>query len=302
MKFSEYQKLANQTDRVPKESDSKDHKSITVPMLGLAGESGQLLTEYKKHLRDGDAHELYKERVSEELGDLLWYVSNIASKFELNLDEIATKNLEKVNSRWKVSESKPRDFDALFSESESLPRKFKAKFCEEYHEGRLKAKIQVYGKGIDTNNSNEFGDPLTDNSHDPDGYRFHDVFHFAYAALLGWSPVTRKFTEHKRKSREIVDEVEDGARARVVEEGISALVFEYARNHRNLKNVSAVDSQLLRTIKDMTSNLEVKLCTTHEWEQAILEGFRVWRLVLKNKGGIVKLDLDKRTIQYKKIN
>ena len=130
MKFSEYQKLANQTDRVPKESDSKDHKSITVPMLGLAGESGQLLTEYKKHLRDGDAHELYKERVSEELGDLLWYVSNIASKFELKLDEIATKNLEKVNSRWKVSESKPRDFDALFSESESLPRKFKANFAK----------------------------------------------------------------------------------------------------------------------------------------------------------------------------
>jgi len=43
-------------------------------LLGLAGEAGTLLSEYKKHLRDGDAHQLHKERVAEELGDLLWYL------------------------------------------------------------------------------------------------------------------------------------------------------------------------------------------------------------------------------------
>ena len=62
---------------------------LIVPMLGLAGETGQLLSEYKKHLRDGEAHRLFKERVSEELGDLLWYIANVASKFDLTLDEIA---------------------------------------------------------------------------------------------------------------------------------------------------------------------------------------------------------------------
>ena len=65
MNFDSYQKYALRTDRVPAGDDAA---SLTVPMLGLAGETGQLLSEYKKHLRDGDAHRLFKERVSEELG------------------------------------------------------------------------------------------------------------------------------------------------------------------------------------------------------------------------------------------
>ena len=46
-----------------------------------------------------------------------------------------------------------------------------------------------------------FGAELTDNAYDPDGYRFHDVFHFAYAAVLGWSPITRALLRRKRKSQ-----------------------------------------------------------------------------------------------------
>jgi hypothetical protein len=42
------------------------------------------------------------------------------------------------------------------------------------------------------------GDPLTDNIADRDGYRFHDVFHFANAAILHWSPVMRALVRHKR--------------------------------------------------------------------------------------------------------
>src|SRR3546814_9559909 len=69
-------------------------------MLGLAGETVQLLSEYKKHLRDGAAHRLFKDRVGEELGDLLWYIANVASKFGLDLDQIAEKNLDKVRARF----------------------------------------------------------------------------------------------------------------------------------------------------------------------------------------------------------
>ena len=53
MDFDTYQENALRTDRVPAQDDSA---SLIVPMLGLAGETGQLLSEYKKHLRDGDAH------------------------------------------------------------------------------------------------------------------------------------------------------------------------------------------------------------------------------------------------------
>jgi hypothetical protein len=77
MDFDSYQKKALETDRVPARGGS-DALSLIVPMLGLAGETGQLLSEYKKHLRDGEAHRLFKARVSEELGDLLWYIANVA--------------------------------------------------------------------------------------------------------------------------------------------------------------------------------------------------------------------------------
>ena len=56
MDFNSYQKEARRTDRVPAHDDDV---SLIVPMLGLAGETGQLLSEYKKHLRDGEAHRLF---------------------------------------------------------------------------------------------------------------------------------------------------------------------------------------------------------------------------------------------------
>ena len=139
---------------------------------------------------------------------------------------------------------------------------------------------------------------MTDNAYDSDGYRFPDVFHFAYAAVLGWSPITRALLRRKRKSRPLLDEVEDGGRAAVIEEGVAALAFDYARRHHLLDGVSMLDFQLLRTIKDMTSHLEVKQCTTGEWEQAILQGFKVWRAVLAASGGRIAVDLDQRHIDY----
>jgi len=100
MDFQEYQQRAVETDQVP--------TNTVVPLLGLAGEAGELLSEYKKYLRDGDAHRLFKERVAEELGDLLWYISNVASKFELSLDDIATGNLDKTKDRWDRSRQAKR--------------------------------------------------------------------------------------------------------------------------------------------------------------------------------------------------
>ncbi|MCY4309749.1 MAG: nucleoside triphosphate pyrophosphohydrolase family protein, partial [Rhodospirillaceae bacterium] len=109
MDFNNYQKEALHTDRVPEDDDAA---SLIVPMLGLAGETGQLLSEYKKHLRDGEAHRLFKERVSEELGDLLWYIANVASKFELSLSAIADANLVKVRHRWTSERAESLVFDA----------------------------------------------------------------------------------------------------------------------------------------------------------------------------------------------
>ena len=290
MDFNSYQQEAQRTDRVPAPGAGDDAAALIVPMLGLAGETGQLLSEYKKHLRDGDAHGLFKEHVSEELGDLLWYIANVASKFDLSLSDIAVANLAKVKQRWASERAKPLIFDTELPEGERFPRQFEVGLIDVEGGVRQRVRVLIDGK--------PFGAELTDNAYDPDGYRFHDVFHFAFAAVLGWSPITRSLLQRKRKSLPLLDEVEDGGRAAVIEEGVAALAFDYARRHRFLDGVSALDFQLLRTIKDMTSHLEVRQCTTGEWEQAILQGFEVWRAVLAARGGRIAVDLDARRITF----
>ncbi len=142
----------------------------------------------------------------------------------------------------------------------------------------------------------QFGDDLTDNAYEGDGYRFHDVFHLAFAAVLGWSPITRTLTGTKRRSRQQVDEVEDGGRAKAIEEGISALIFAFGKDYAFLEGKPSVSSELLRTIRSMVSHLEVASCSTGDWEKAIIQGFTVWREITKRHGGTVVVDLDDRSI------
>jgi NTP pyrophosphatase (non-canonical NTP hydrolase) len=290
MDLNAYQQQAQETDRVPEHGGSRIGIDLVVPLLGLAGETGELLSEYKKHLRDGDAHRLFKERVAEELGDLLWYVANVAAKFDLKLDEIADGNLRKTRDRWGKEDSSELVLDAACPDHERLPRQFEVELTEVVVHGKTKIRTFVNGEPM--------GNDLTDNAYDPDGYRFHDVFHLAYAAVLGWSPVIRKLLNRKRKSDDQTDEVEDGGRALVIEEGVAALVFDYAKGHQWLDNISDLDYQLLRTIKGITSHLEVKARAMGEWQQAILLGYRVWREVSRNNGGRIRVDLDSRSMSY----
>jgi MazG C-terminal domain len=142
----------------------------------------------------------------------------------------------------------------------------------------------------------QFGDDLTDNAYEGDGYRFHDVFHLAFASVLGWSPITRSLLGRKRKSKPEVDEVEDGGRAKAIEEGITALIFAFGKDYAFLEGKPTVSSELLRTIRSMVSHLEVARCSTGDWEKAIIQGFNVWREITKRHGGTVVVDLDNRYI------
>jgi NTP pyrophosphatase (non-canonical NTP hydrolase) len=287
MELRTYQERAAKTDRNPS-TDPADVKAMMIPLLGLAGEAGELLSEYKKYLRDGDTHLLFRERFAEELGDMLWYLSNVATKFGLNLEDIAAQNLVKSEQRF----GKPAGavaFDAEYPENERLPREIRVDFTT-IHDENDKPRMKAYYKG------KQFGNDLTDNSYEGDGYRFHDVFHLAFAAVLGWSPITRSLLEKKRRSKPEVDEVEDGGRAKAIEEGISAHIFAFGKNYAFLEGKMSVSSDLLRTIRSMVEHLEVSRCSTGDWENAILQGFTVWRLIKKRRGGTVIADLDKRTI------
>ena len=296
MDFDTYQASAVKTDQV----GDDDKRSMLVPLLGLAGEVGTLLSEYKKYLRDGRAHQRFHQQVAEDLGDLLWYISNVATKFDLDLSQIARDNLEKVQGRWPATSadlqghlfdsSTAHLLDETFPVDERLPRQLDVAF-EQFHEGdSITVVISCDGEPV--------GDPLTDNAPDDDGYRFHDVFHLSYAAMLGWSPIIRKLLKVKRKSVETTDVVEDGARARIIEELISQLVFQYAREHNFLDGINTLDYHLLKTIHSLVQDREVGVRALFEWENAILAGYRVWRQVYANGGGIVRIDLAQRTIEY----
>ena len=289
MELNEYQRLANQTDQQPETGTSEtDPGSIMVPLLGMAAETGELLGEHKRWLRDGDSYKLFPERVKEELGDLLWYLTNVATKHGMTLEEVADFNLSKTFRRWQPDSSGKglrKLFDENFPAKERLPRQMDVTIEEES------------GVAITTIDGVTFGDPLRDNRSQDDGYRFHDVCHLSYASVLGWSPTLRALLRRKRKSDSKVDEEEDGGRAICIEEGISAMVFSYAERRNFLEGAEGVNYDLLRTIKDMTSHLEVSARTEGEWERAIMTGFDTWRHVKAKGKGKIRADLEQGTLQ-----
>jgi len=284
VEIGDYQRRAQASDR-----QAQGEHALIVPLLGLAGETGTLLSSYKKWLRDGDAHRLFREKTVEDLGDILWYLANVAEKLGVSLEDVAAANLIKTRNRFGPipKTRKPISFDEGYPEEERLPGRLTVTFRDEEGERPV---LRVIRDGV------QVGDILTDNAYEADGYRFHDAFHFAYAALLGWSPVTRRMLGRKRRSNPTVDVVEDGGRARVFEESISALAFERARHHDFYRNVEEVDYDLLTTIRGLIAGQEVRERTAADWQRAILEGFRVWRVLNAQRGGTVIFDRIEETI------
>ena len=368
--FAEYQRKARATSRhLPVQGGD----GITTPMLGLIGETGEVISELKKHVREGSAYVSFRDRLVEELGDLLWYVADIASRrnirlediyrratvshdekadspkkgsagwirpalamaeetgrisrayrsllageraegafnaelskslvtligsiktlttfHELQLADITKENIAKVEQRWALPDAPFASGDVSWPEMEQLPTHFDAWLTD--LDGRVRVSFLVDGLSRSV-----APDTLTDNAYDPDGYRFHDVFHFAYAAVLGWSPITRSLLRRKRKSDPRIDEIEDGGRAAAIEEGISTMVFAYAKQHRMFEGVDTVEYSVLRTIREMTRHLEVKERTAAEWQDAILQGFRAWRNIRDASGGCIRADRLARRIVF----
>lgn len=91
--FDEYQKEAY---RLISEAGKKN--LVLNGVLGLAGESGECADLVKKHLFQG--HDLKKEELVKELGDVLWYIAETASGLGVPLSEVAKTNLEKLHKRY----------------------------------------------------------------------------------------------------------------------------------------------------------------------------------------------------------
>lgn len=226
------------------------------------------------------------------IGKLLGLLVLIATSYELDLEKVACQNLEKNERRWPSNTRKYiAHFDEGYPAYEQLPRKFSIEFRE-----------RDSGHVVQMMNDVCIGDRLTDNNTEADDYRFHDVFHLAYVAHLGWSPVLRALLKLKRKSNSTVDETQDGARAMIIEEGIATWIFNHAK-HRDCYadiNAGTLDYSLLKQVQSMVEGYEVEQCPPWQWELAIIEGFRIFRELRKpeHRGGIVSVDMNEHRIDF----
>lgn len=350
--LTEYSKNAERTDQL---AGSPDHVDLLA--AGLFGEVGSVFSEMKKEGRETQAYPAYRNRLVEEIGDLLWYLVRLSTVLDpttlerlealnqskelrcdshlrdvfvlgesagsllgalrhgdrnsareflgaiwvalfqvatgagIDLNDAARKNLGKVVSRWPDRHDFRPFFDDDFKQEEQLPRKLQIEF-RQIDRGDGKAVI------LRCNGLN-FGDRLTDNIDHPDFYRFHDVFHFAYAVYLGWSPVIRSLLNCKRKSNPDLDENQDGARARIVEEAVSVIVFSRAKEMKFYDGIDHVDYDLLKTIHEFVNGFEVDKVPLWQWEAAILQGYGVFRSLRRNGGGWVMLDMLNRSLCYR---
>jgi NTP pyrophosphatase (non-canonical NTP hydrolase) len=225
-------------------------------------------------------------------GELFGHLALVSGHFNLALETLAQKNLEKVFDRWPGARPRYHNLVPAGKPYEQLPSRLEVEFLQRKVGNRIVVVQQIKGLNI--------GDPLTDNSHRPDGYRFHDIFHLAYAAHLGWSPVIRALLKVKRKSEPQIDENEDGARAIIIEEGIATWIFNHAKGHKNYAQVEPgrLEYGLLKQVRGMVDGFQVASCPLWQWESAILDGFRVFRDLLANKGGTVVADLTKHSLTY----
>lgn len=382
--MDDFQRRALQTDQ----NECGGMDGLRFPLLGLFGETGSLLSALKKKQRDREAYVGYRESVIEEFGDALWYLSNIASRANLqlselagklpregndwsqtgshvfvtfgdlqsfpgiaarsasayeqrlielagkvgrllddvalgriernrdaltghlvevlralvsaadeaglSLEEIALRNLRKTNSRWPRQDERipPRLFDEDDDPEEQLPRRIEMNIAER---GDEKPYVRMQLNGVNV------GDRLTDNKAEPDEYRFHDVFHLALAANLGWSPVIRALLKVRRKSKPNLDENQDGARAQLVEESISTWIFAHACELDYFQSIQSLDYPLLKAIEAQVKGYEVESCPLWLWEKAILDGYRVFRCLREQRKGIVIADLNNRSIEFRPI-
>lgn len=311
-----YQELSSQTDQ--EISYGTDPLSLTVPMLGLAGEAGNLLVEMKKRFRGDSEIADWTKFVEEEIGDLLWYVAASARHVGLRLSEILQDDVTRiVRSTTRLDEILDEgSFDAAFPDTERLPRRLQVHFQDRVYEGKPTVGLTLLDaypnpfpngpvpRGPDKFQGFKVGDPLgdevNDNSRRADAYRYHDAIHLGFLAIIGWSPNLRNLLQVKRKSDPLVDDAEDGARAIFAEEGLAAILAKQASASQNFETPGLVPEELLELIEAVVDDLEVGGSPFILWREAISQGFTVMRKLRDNGGGYVLADLDKRSLQYAK--
>ena len=271
----------DEQDRSKRQSRSKDEMDR---ILKFGATVGTLATAIRQNGKRSPEH------AREALVQVWTELKRVSEAAQILLSVAARANVLKRASRWPTRSEPLPVFDDGYPYEEQLPRRLRVEFLERKRRDGPVVVLRI--------NELNVGDRLTDNIEEPDEYRYHDVFHFGHAAFLGWSPVIRSLLRCKRKSRPSVDENEDGGRAQVVEEAISAMVFSRAKDLRFFEDIDHLDYDLLKSIQGLVRGYEVERVPLWQWEKAILESYAVFRKLRAKHGGRVLIDLRKRMLEY----
>ncbi|AYV48963.1 pyrophosphatase [Caulobacter flavus] len=255
-------------------------------LLALADEVGGLVRAHREgEIQHGGA------TLALPLSRIFKLLLRASREAGMTLESAAIKNLYKTQDRWPDERRYPAAFDEGCDEDEQLPRQMTIDIFEK--------KVGGYPFVFQRCNELFIGDRLTDNSHEPDDYRFHDVFHFAFVAILSWSPVIRSLLRLKRKSLPKTDETEDGARAILIEEGISTWVFGQAAPLQLFEgmNPGQMPIGILKQVRQFASGYEPQVCPLWLWEEALLQGYAAFRFLKTHRRGRVIVDFNNRQLR-----
>lgn len=293
MSFDDYQRVAFLTARTNK-------KTLLEVCLSVLWQLGAELMRLKLPPVERELNKSITDRSPNiVIGEIVWHLAAIASVYDRSLDKIILANVQKVSFRRPQKDPTPLHDGGVVPKPQRLPRRFDVSFIT-VGEGR--SRMYFNGK--------QLGDDLTDNAYHDDGYRFHDVMHLANAAILGWSPVLRGLLGRKRKFDPKLDEVEDGARAKIVEEAVikiihsegEALAQSSGQNDRPFRlfpTSGDVPFSLVKLLHRLVLGLEVRRNKYWEWERSIVAGYRVFYELCREGQGTVTVDLDARTLEFR---
>lgn len=265
--------------------DGSPTLAFEATLLELAGEVGAILADHHAgKLKDDQA------ALAIHLVTVLRRLIKAANEAGVTLEAAAIKNLTKIFDRWPTARTYPAPFDEESDRDEQLPRHLVMDIFEKEVRGHAFVFQRCGGIFV--------GDRLTDNAVEPDDYRFHDVFHLAHVAVLGWSPVIRALLKLKRKSEPAVDEAQDGARAILIEEGVTTWVFGQAQRLDLFSKLKTGDLPLdmLKQVREFVAGYEAEHCPLWLWEEAILQGYAAFRYLRKHRRGQFTVDLVNRKL------
>lgn len=254
-------------------------------LLQLAGEVGLLMTDH-----GASGPHVKQPILPNRLVAIMRTLIQAANEAGVTLEAAAVKNLSKIFDRWPRQRLYPPPLDEAADSEEQLPRDLYVEVFERTVRGQTYVFQRCNGINI--------GDRLTDNAMMADDYRFHDVFHYAYVAVLTWSPVVRGLFHLKRKSDPKIDEAQDGARAALIEEGVATWIFGQAVALDFFADVKPgeLPFDMLKHVRQFVAGYEAEQIPLWLWEDAILQGYAAFRFLRQHRRGRLHIDAHNRRL------